>query len=63
MVLGYGCVCVSASVTTLKVASFISTLILRYVQLHYGILVILNVWIFIKLLHTEVASFAYHDSH
>ena len=64
VVLGYGCVCVSASATTLTVASFISTLILRYVQLHYGILLsmILNVWIFIKLLHTEVmASFAYHN--
>lgn len=56
------CICVCASVTTLKVASFISTLTLRYVQLYYGILLILNVWIFIKLLHTEVmASFAYHN--
>jgi len=64
VVLGYECVCVSASATTLMVALFISTLILRYVQLHYSVLLsmILNVWIFIKLLHTEVmASFAYHN--
>jgi len=62
--LGYECVCVSATATTLTVALFISTLILRYVQLYYSILLsmILNVWIFIKLLHTEVmASFAYHN--
>lgn len=36
----------------------------RYGQLHYGVLLDLNVWSFIKLLHTEVmASFTYHDSH
>ena len=56
-------VCVCLSVTTLAVASFVSTLEIRYEQLYYGIFLILNVWIFIKMLRSEVmASFAYRDS-
>ena len=58
------CVCVSVSVTTLSVASFISTLKLRYEQLYYGILLIFDSWTFIKLLRSDVmALFAYHVSH
>ena len=57
------CVCVCLSVTTLAAALFISTLELKYEQLYYGILLIFNVWIFIKMLRSEVmASFAYCDS-
>ena len=57
------CVCVCLSVTTLAAASFISTLEIRYEQLYYSILLIFNVWIFIKMLRSEVmASFAYRDS-
>ena len=59
------CVCVSVclSVTTLAATSFISMLEIRYEQLYYGILLIFNVWIFIKMLRSEVmASFAYRDS-
>ena len=63
---GYGtclCVCVCLSVTTLAAASFISTLEIRYKQLYYGNFLIFNVWIFIKMLRSEVmASFAYRDS-
>ena len=39
------CLCVYMSVTTLPAASFISTLKLRYKQLYYGILFIVNLWI------------------
>lgn len=39
----YVCVCVP--VTTLPVASFISTLKLRYKKLYYGILLIFSLWI------------------
>jgi len=53
---------VCLSVTSLPVASFISTLKLRYEQLYYGILLIFDSWIFIKLLRSEVmALFAYHS--
>ena len=62
-VLASVCVHVCLSVTTLAAASFISTLEIRYEQLYYGILLIFNVWIFIKMLRSEVmVSFAYRDS-
>jgi len=56
-------VSVCLSVTALPVASFISTLKLRYEQLYYRILFIFDSWIFIKLIRSEVmALFAYHVS-
>jgi len=56
-------VSVCLSVTTLPVASFISTLKLRYEQLYYGILLTFDSWIFIKLLRSAaMALFAYHVS-
>ena len=42
--------------TTLAAATFISTLEIRYEQLYYGILLIFNVWVFIKMLRSEVMA-------
>ena len=57
------CVCVSVclsvclSVTIIAVASFISTLKLRYKRLYYGIILVFSSWILIKM--EVMASFAY----
>ena len=57
------CVCLSVCLLPLAAASFISTFEIRYEQLYYSILLIFYVWIFIKMLRSEVmASFAYRDS-
>ena len=47
---------VCLSVTTLPVALFISTLKLRNKQLYGGILLIINMWILIKQLRSEVMA-------
>ena len=52
--------CVCVCVTTLVAVSLISTLELNYEQLYHSIL---NSWILIKMLLSEVmASFAYRDT-